>query len=305
MLIGMRVAHAQTSAFSTNITFTEPAFPTATTTMAAPGASNSVTYNVINDLTGAELTTLNGDVPDLLFAFSNSNTGALSSSGRPNSEWNNTSFTGRFMNSEGYTGAVSSNNPGTRTWNKIRVTFDSHLAVTSLTARFSSLNTAGVAWEFSKIAFLQPDGSYFSSEPLVGDYNSFGGTTGNAALGWFLAADKATVSGVGSATTAGGTAGTADASNFAIGYTQTGLTSGTQIGGFEFITYLDDVRGTGTGSTNFTSSLVDFDFSGTTTVPEPGTLWLFFFGIGVLGLRYTTKLCNQSRVSISLPTRSY
>jgi hypothetical protein len=271
-------ARAQTFT-NVNYSFNEPAFPTALTTLVAastvaPPTPTSASYNILDDVTGAKLLALSGDQPDLLGSFLASGRLGKSTAGSPSVEWQ-TASTGRFTLNKGYTGAVTTSNPGTLTWVQTRLMFASHVTITDLSAVFSSLNTAGIAWEYSTVAFLRPDGSYFSAAPTIGSYAGFGGLTGSPSQGWFVAADKTTVTGVGTALTASGSAGAADGSAFTLGYGQVGLASGTQIGGIELTSYLEDVRGTSNASTNFTASLLDITVSGSLAAPEPGTLLLF------------------------------
>jgi hypothetical protein len=274
-----RVASAQTPFNNISVTFNEAGFPTTNTLTAGPGATTNANYDVF-DAVGAKG---QDAANDLLTTFSASGAQPLSTGATPKLEWQTTS-TGRFTSSRDFKSPVVSNNAGTRVLTTLRMLFDSHLTITNLSTVFSSLNTAGTAWEFSTIAFLQPDGSYFTPTPALPLYNAATSFTGSPSQGWFVAADKATVANVGSANTLPNATGTADAPGFVLDYTKIGLAPGTQIGGFEWTTFLEDTRGTSNGQTTFTSSLTDMTLSGTiAATPEPGTLVLLLAPI-VLGL---------------------
>lgn len=286
-------AFAQQPFSNTTIDFNEVAFPSATTNV----GGTSPTYNVLNDATGAKLVTLPappGDTADLLFTF----TTQAAASASATLQYQTTS-NGRFTGTNSYNSASGSTNPGTRIFTQQRLRFDSHLTVTSLSAALLSLNTAGITWEFSTIAFLRPDGSYFSAAPVIPAYNAYSGFTGSPSQGWYVAADKTTVSGVGTATTAAGSNGSSD--NLTLTYSSAGLAAGTQVGGIEITTWLEDVRGTGNGTTSLTSSFTDFTFSGTISAansPEPATLALLALGAGLPILMGRSSVLVKRRVKI-------
>jgi hypothetical protein len=140
-----------------------------------------------------------------------------------------------------------------------------------LSANFLSLNTAGILWEYSVLGFLDPNGNPFSAAPVMGAYNSAASFTGSPSKGWYVAANKGTVTGVGGSQTTAGTSGPAD--DLLLTYALAGLTSGTQVGGLSWTTYLEDTRGTSNGISNFTASLSDITFTNTAVaVPTPALL---------------------------------
>lgn len=260
--------------------------------LASPGqilsGNTPFAYNTINDNNGAKLVTSNGDLPD--FTLSGlSTTGALGAArvvlGATGSS---TPFgsvdSGRVGAQQSFTATVSSNNPGTVISNSFQLLFNSNLAVTDASFNFSSLNTAGLTWEYSVIQLLDAAGNPFNSltNPgfTVGAASQYataassilfpGGFSGQAGFGNFIAAQTKTVLGVGTNLTAEGTNG--DNNNIAsFNYALAGLTPGTQIGGIRWTTYLEDVRGTSNGVTNLTSGLLDFTISGT-VMPVPAPL---------------------------------
>jgi hypothetical protein len=285
----MAAIPAAQAAFVVSVDFNESAFPTANTTVTGTVQS----YNVFNDVTGAKFTTVSpapaGDRADFSVAFT-SQTGTRAAPNPPSYEYETTS-NGRFTSTRGFSNVVpiTSNNPGTVESTTLRLLFGSHLQVTSLNATLASLNTAGIAFEYSIISLLAPDGSYFSAPPTVGGYTSFnaanpGGRTGMAGLGNYIAASTGTVTGVDTPQTASGTSGPSD--NLALTYALVGLVAGTQIGGLQVVNFLQDVRGTANNATSLTASFIDFTLSANpvqvNAVPEPSSLALV--GIAALGL---------------------
>ena len=234
--------------------------------------SGVLTLNLWNDSTGALLTADNGDLWDVAVQISSS-AGPL---GAGSFDYNATSDTLRATHS--FSGPVSANNPGSRVVNRVTITFASHVTVTNLNADWSSLNTAGITWEASRLAALTPSSGYFSAEPLIDPYLAHTPSLGSPSAGFYLSDSKATVNGVGTAATTNGTATgaldnlTSTSGNSILDYTDLGLPAGTQIGGFEWVTILEDVRGTGNlGDSNLSATLTSLMVSGTiTAVPEPG-----------------------------------
>jgi hypothetical protein len=280
---------AQAATF-TNVQFlTDSTAGTEVLNLASPGqvlTSTPVQYNTINDTTGAKLTTDNGDAKDFTLSGS-STTGALGKTravvGATGASTPLTAVdSGRIGFQHSYTNAPTGNNPGTIESNIFTLLFNSNLTVTNASFNFSSLNTRGIAWEYSVLQFLDPSGNPFSAltNPgwTLGAASQYGvgptaGFSGAAGIGNFIAASKGTVIDVGTNQSANGANGTNDSIG-ALNYAVVGLTPGTQIGGVRWTTYLEDVRGTGNESTNFTSSLLDFTISGQTAeaVPTPALL---------------------------------
>jgi hypothetical protein len=232
---------AQSATFTKTITFNEtgsPGFPTATTTIAPRGSLQVVNYDVINNFTGA---TAADGVTDITVGASATAGGPQATSGNPKVEWQADS-TGRFTSSRGFTGATGVNNSGTLQSTTTNITFGGGLNITNLEASFTSLNTAGILWEYSVLGFLKPDGSYFSAAPVIGAYNNATSFTDSPSIGWYVAADKGTVTGVGTTEAKRGMSGSAD--DLLLNYARAGLASGTQVGGLVWTTYVEDTRGT-------------------------------------------------------------
>ncbi|MCP9885819.1 hypothetical protein KBY97_11895 [Synechococcus sp. ATX 2A4] len=256
----------------------------------------SFAYNTINDLTGAKLVTNNGDLNDFLLS-GNSSVGGL---GYGRVALGATAAASPFpavapsrvQASHGFTTGVSINNPGSVTANSFQLLFNSNLVVTAASFNFSSLNTAGLAWEYSVIQFLNPAGSPFSAVAAPGltftpgassQYLSAGeGFSGQAGVGNYVAALTRTVLNVANSNptstsnaTRPGSNGTDN--NLLLNYARAGLTANTQIGGIRWTTYLEDVRNTDNNPSNLTASLLDFSITGTVSndpgpVPIPGPL---------------------------------
>ena len=243
------------------------------------GASRPVSgvllLNLWNDSTGALLTADNGDLWDVAVQISSS-AGSL---GAGSLAYDATADS--LVASHSFTGPVPASNPGTRVLNRVTLSFASHVTVTDLNADWSSLNTAGITWEVSRLAALTPSGTFFSPEPTIAPYLAHATVGGSPSAGFFLSDARATVSGVGTAATSAGTTSgalnnlTGTSGNSFLDYTDLGLPAGTQIGGFEWLTILEDVRGTGNaGSSSLTATLTSFMVAGrisAAVVPEPGT----------------------------------
>ena len=272
-------------------------------------------YNTINDLTGAKLVSSNGDLND--FTLSANSAIGFGGYGRVvlGAIGSSSPFpavtSGRVGASHGYTTGVISNNPGTITANSFELRFNANLGVTGASFDFASLNTAGTTWEYSVIQFLDSQGNPFSS--LINTALTFtpgaasqyvaagGGFTGQAGLGNYVAASTSTVIGVGSNSTQTGMNGTNN--NIPnLSYIDVGLSTGTQIGGIRWTTYLEDVRGTGNSTTNLTSALDAFTITGTVT-PVPGPS---LPGLGVVVMfgyirKLRKRLCKINSPSLQSP----
>jgi hypothetical protein len=222
--------------------------------------------------------------PDITVSASASAPGAAGTSGRPNVEWQTTSD-GRFTSNRGFTGAPTGNNPGTLQSTTTQVLFNSGLNITDLNATFTSLNTAGILWEYSIVGFLDANGNPFSAAPVIPAYNSATSFTGSPSTGWYVAADKGTVTNVGTTQAAAGTSGSADAS-LALTYALAGLAPNTRVGGLTWTTFTQDTRGTNNGTSNFTASLTNISFTNTDPIPTPAMLpGLVGLGMGLLRKR--------------------
>jgi hypothetical protein len=247
------------------IGFDEYAFPKLPTIV-----NGLYAYNLINDRTGAELAANNGDANDFTISFSNSGPGDRSTQDTPNLEFDNQ----KVISNRGYKDKVSSNNPGTLVSTTTTLRFLPQWNITNLKADFSSLNTSGTLWEYSVIGFLQPDGTPFSAAPSIGAYASGTGFTGSRSLGWYVAADDGTVQNVGMNATAAGAGGNGSSDKLSLTYALAGLAPNTPVGGLIWTTYLEDTRGTGNNSSNFTASWTGFTFSSESanSVPTPALL---------------------------------
>jgi hypothetical protein len=249
------VLPAQAATFNdVTIDFSESAFPASTTAITGTQA-----YNLLDDAAN-----------DIAVTFANSGAGALSSSGTPK-----LSINGNVISTRGYQRAVGANNPGTLVSTTATLQFLPQWNVTNLQAKFSSLNTAAIAWEYSLVGFLKPDGTPFTAAPVIGSYNSATSFTGSPSQGWYLAASKDTVMGVGSDVTAKGANGSKDTLNLT--YELAGLDPNTPVGGLIWTTWLEDVRGVQNVGSDLTASLTGFTFSASPAasgdaVPTPALL---------------------------------
>ncbi|MCI0679234.1 MAG: DUF11 domain-containing protein [Actinobacteria bacterium] len=251
------------------IDFDEYPFPAPTQVLQGPAGTMSVTYNLFDDATGAELASDNGDLPDVTLIYTTSPPGALATSGRPSIEINPTA-TNQLTGRSGYTDPPGANNPGTRQWYSIEVRFAGHLDITAVTIDTNSLNTAGIGWEFTVVSFLDEGFAPFSTPPIVDSYLVFApGTTGPVGTGHFLAAETGTVTGVGTNLTAAGTNGGHDQVDDEISTSDVVLPGTAVIGGFVLTTTLEDVRGVTNGTTAFSSSIRDITIEGTITQVVP------------------------------------
>jgi hypothetical protein len=261
---------AQSATFTnTTIDFSESVFPD------SPAAiTGTQSYNLLNDQTGTKLTVNNGDASDIAITFANSGVGALSTI--PKLAIDGT----KIVSTRGYKDMpkVSLNNPGTLISTTATLKFLPQWNVTNLQAEFSSLNSAGILWEYSVLGFLKPDGTPFSAAPSIGSYNNTSGFTGSPTIGWYVAADKDTVLDVGTAETKAKTGSGADGTSdtLKLTYALAGLNPNTPVGGLIWTTYLEDTRGTGNKGSEFTASLAGLTFSGSTqsanAVPTPALL---------------------------------
>ena len=301
---------ALTSSVLAQAPFTDLSFDFTEAAFTDGPISGTQGYNIINDSTGAKLTADNGDLPDVFISISSSipsnaagayaDTEILNDGGlRSNHGYNNT-FASTYA-----TG--SPNNPGTLVSSTIRITFANHVTLSNFETDFTSLNTRGATWEYSKLAYLQPDGSYFSSSPAIGSHASWSastdplpswnignetagnGASGSPSLGWFVTAANDTVTGVDSnQTTAGGNGSlerlTSSNGNSYLDYVDVGLASGTAIGGFEWTTYVEDTRGSSNNASRWTATQDFFRITG--TVPEPSSALL-------IALSSLTILCRR------------
>ncbi len=273
------------------IDFTESAFTNGTIT-------GTTGYNIIDDVTGNELTSDNGDMDDLFISVTTSvpttATGAMASVEiASNGIVSNHAYSNTFQNT--YTTGAT-NNPGSLIKQTIRMTFASHLEVTDFVTDFSSLNTAGITWEYTQLALLQADGSYFSVQPVIGDYDAWSGSSpqeGSPAIGWWNASSTGTVNGVGTDQVTTGSSGadqnfTTTNGDSVFTYNDVGLAAGTQVGGFEWTVYLEDVRGQNNGASNLTARQQYFEITGG-VVPIPESSSSMLIGLAGLTLMFRRK----------------
>jgi hypothetical protein len=253
-------------------------------------AAQTVFYNTTNDLTGATwapaATIPGSDTWDIKVTYSfGATTPGTSSADRMSVDYS-TGNVGQLTATKQFNETPVSTNSGTRYYSRMRMEFSPHFNVTDLTARFNSLNTAGITWEFATVAYLDQSGSYFASAPTIDPYLAFnaanaGGLQGRVAEGWWYAASTGTVTGVGG-TTGAGSNGTYDSMNgstselraFAASGNRAFTSAPAQLGGMEFTSYLEDVRGTGQPASGLTASWTQFTFTATTFVPEPSSITL-------------------------------
>ncbi len=257
-----------------------------------PNGQSSVTYNLFDDATGAELGSDNGDLDDVTFTYSATAGGANSAPNRPRWVIRNPGGTYQLTGQSGYTGTVPANNPGTRQSYTIEAVFADHLTVDSVTLDTSSLNTAGTTWEFSVVTFLDTNGNPFSSVPVIPAYLSYGaGFTGSSGVGHYIAASTLSVLGVGGAATSNGVSGPADSAFVDISTGDVTIPAGQAIGGFILTTALEDVRGTTNGASSSVRRFVSLRSQGLSRWP-PKTL------------TFPSRSQARSRTPIRSPTRS-
>jgi hypothetical protein len=254
------------------VDFNEYAFPAVPTVM-----SGTQGYNLFNDTTGAKLTADNGDGNDLSLAFTNSGTASLSNQ-------NSLMLDGQsIVSTRQYLGKVSRDNPGTLISNTVTLKFAHQWDITDLKAKFTSINTAGTAWEYAVFSFLRPDGTPFSTAPTIGQYSDLISVTPSRSQGWYVAARKDVVQGVGTNHTS---SGARPSGNFILTYALAGLDPNTPIGGLVWTTYLEDTRGTknNTNTNAFIASWEDFTVSGVTHAAPPVPTPALLPGLVSLGL---------------------
>jgi hypothetical protein len=220
-------------------------------------------YNLLDDETGAKLAVNNGDGDDFAIDYSRSAPAALSSSGTPNLKLDGK----KIVSNRGFNKAVQQNNPGSLVSTTAKLLFSEDWQITDLQAKFTSLNTAGTLWEYSVLGFLKPDGSMFSPMPVVGAYGQASGLTGSPSVGWYVAANRGTLQGVGTDKTSGVLNGPAD--KLTLTYALVGLAPNTAIGGLVWMSYLEDVRGVDNGTSSFTASWTEFMISGSSRSIAP------------------------------------
>ena len=240
------------ASFSTNINFNEAAFPNTNTDV----TGSIQHYNVLNDISGNKLLTLNGDNTDI--SISTTSLGASTSI-----EYQ-TASSGRFTSQHAFIGSPAFDNPGTRISNTIELLFAPHLTVTDFSFDVSSVNTAGVTWEITLFEILDVNGNPINTTPTIDPYLTHTEINGMSGIGTYVLDSRATVLNVGTNDASSGVSNPNE--NFTVtgdlGYSDFGLTPGTQIGGLRMTTILEDTRGTLDGTSNFSASLIDFDFSG-------------------------------------------
>lgn len=243
------------------------------------GLSGVYYLNIWNDSTGEFLSEDNHDRADVIVIFQSS-VGALGAGGY------DYTASDTIRSSHSFNGTVAANNPGSQVVNTMTILFADHLTVTGLTADFNSLNSTGLTWETSRMAALTTSGGYFSEPLAPTSYQSYTPVQGSSSehQGFYYSDSKATVNGVGTSTTSTGTATAAleslsgTAGNSYLDYTDLNLATGTQIGGFEWLTRLMDTRGTSNNGSNLTSTMTSFTVTGI-IVPEPAAAGLLATGL--------------------------
>lgn len=262
-------------AFTAVIEFDEYAFPQVSTdggiVVQGPGGTTTEAYNLLDDVTGDELGADNGDLDDFVFTYTASPPADLTPANRPDLRFRESGAAGdQITGRTAYSlGAPNANNPGSRHFYELEVRFAEHVEMTELLLDFFSLNTSGIAWEFSSIVLLDQDGNPFSPLPDIPPHLDYEpGETGNVAPGVYLLALTGTVEGVGTDLTSSGTSNPPADGPILLSEADFGV-AGQVIGGFIWRTTLEDVRGVENGSTTFTSSLREMTLSGT-LVQQPG-----------------------------------
>ncbi|MFW2384432.1 MAG: hypothetical protein ACN4GG_01245 [Akkermansiaceae bacterium] len=294
-------ADAQTIFNGLSFDFSEAAFTSG-------GFSGSQSFNIIDDATGAKLTSDNGDLDDITITVT-SNVPGNASGAFADAEFlsggglkSNHGFSKNFSNTYA-TGSPA--NPGTEVSQTFRVTFANHLNVTDFETDFSSMNTRGRTWEHSQVGLFDENGAFFSSEPSLGNYLSWqndtsppplwdignegagNGASGSPSQGWFVAASTATVTNVGSALSGAGSNGSRENMTGTNGdsvfkLNDVGLADGTRIGGYEWTIFVEDTRGASNNSSSWTTTQTSLTLTSTASVPEPSSALLAIFASGFL-----------------------
>lgn len=163
----------------------------------AIGSGASLSLNLWNDSTGARLLADNGDQTDLTISYNRTISGPTASSASGSFEYQSSNQ--RFRASHDFGSSTrTTNNPGSRITHTVDFTFANHLNVTGLDVDFSSLNTAGVTWEFSKLGYIVAGNPANNAEPSIATYDDHTTVNGKASgIGWFLVDSKATATQVG------------------------------------------------------------------------------------------------------------
>jgi len=168
----------------------------------------------------------------------------------------------------------------------VKVRFASHVDISAseFAVRYTSGNTAGTAYESTVIQFLDESGAPFGTATYLGYYTqaaivtacpstSIPGTVrpspwSLSGIGVFAAQSTGTTqpdSGPNYCSSINGSNGPDNGNNKIITATSTGISGSTKIGGFIFMTYLEDIRANindntwSSTSTSFTSTLNGFD----------------------------------------------
>lgn len=160
-------AHPIVTPFDVAVTFDEYVFPTVSDSagqvVQGPGGSTSGAYNLIDDATGQKLAADNGDLADMTFTYATSSGGAASAGNRPDLRVRQLASGRQITGRTHFSGNSGSDNPGTRQWYEVRVEFAAHLDVREVELNLASSNTAGLAWEFTTLTFLDADGTPLSN----------------------------------------------------------------------------------------------------------------------------------------------
>jgi hypothetical protein len=259
-IVGIALPTQSASLNNTLVDFSEYAFPTAATIV-----EGRQDYNLLDDATGAKLTADNGDQADFSLDFSHSGPQALSATGTPNLKVDGK----KIVSNRGFARPVARNNPGTLVSTTVKLMFAADWEITDFAADFTSLNTGSALWEYATLGFLKPDGTMFSAAPTIAAYDNAASFSGSPSAGWYVAAAKETVQGVGTAKTLSGGNGPSD--KLKLTYGLAGLTPGTAIGGLVWTSYLADVRGVENNNSSLTASWTGFSVSGQRRSVQPTT----------------------------------
>lgn len=257
-------------AFDAVIDFSEYPFPGGGTALIQNDDTDQrLRYNLFDDASGAKLSADNNDLDDLTIRFRTSAGGELAATNRPRLVFKDSADSRQLRAELSYVDLPDRNNPGTRQFIDVEVCLAPHLNVREVALDTSSFNTAGTAWEFSQVSFLDARCQPFADAPGVPPYLAAGGgVSGFDGIGHYFWADTGTVLNVGEARTEVGSSGAGD-SPFLLRSSDP-LLDRQRIGGFRWRTTLEDVRGTeNISSPTFSASLRNISLRGAISEAAP------------------------------------